>query len=167
MEVLLFIKGCESLWNIYLSLISAAPSLSPVTLKMNTVNKTLLPFYNVVCLHCIDFEWIRNFSNPQTRCFECQFFWCFSFWSIKRYAFYGIKNIKMFFNICIISYIQYMYIYKLSFWCFYYDRIILLLRWVQKSNSSRSNLQLTAILWVKLPWLLYYSTNINLHYRLF
>lgn len=39
MEVLLFIKECESSGNIYLPLISAAISLSPVNLKMNAVNE--------------------------------------------------------------------------------------------------------------------------------
>lgn len=134
MEVLLFIKGCESLWNIYLSLISAAPSLSPVTLKMNTVNKTILPFYNVVCLHCIDFEWIRNFSNPQTRCFECQFFWCFSFWSFEikkiiydfnsmystfklRYFFISFRqNYIIFFSIKNISSIQFWNSNLINIW---------------------------------------------------
>lgn len=134
MEVLLFIKGCESLWNIYLSLISAAPSLSPVTLKMNTVNKTLLPFYNVVCLHCIDFEWIRNFSNPQTRCFECQFFLCFSFWSFEikkiiydfnsmystfklRYFFISFRqNFIIFFSIKNISSIQFWNSNLINIW---------------------------------------------------
>lgn len=50
MEVLLFIKECESFGNIYLPLTSAAPSLLPETLKMNAVNKTIWYFYLSIML---------------------------------------------------------------------------------------------------------------------